>query len=338
MIIIDGAKGEGGGQIVRSALTLSLLTGKAFRITNIREKRKNPGLLRQHLTALKAAALISEAKVRGNDIGSSDFFFEPKTIKGGEYKFSIGSAGSTTLILQTVLLPLLSAREPSLVVIEGGTHNPWAPPFDFIEHSFLPLLRSVGASVSVMLERAGFYPAGGGRIRVEINPSEPSAKIDLMSRGALLKRECKAIVTGLSGDIAKRELAAVKKLLKWESHELKISQLPQEYGPGNILLAELQFEKLCSVFCAFGERGVRAENVGQLLGEQLQEYFEVEAAVERHLADQILLPCVWAKGGAFSTLTTSSHFETNLALIRDFVDIDCRTEPISKDVVKVTIS
>ncbi len=168
VIVIDGSHGEGGGQVLRTSLALSLLTGKAFRIENIRATRKTPGLLRQHLTAVNAAATVGDAAVEGATLGSSTLTFVPKATRGGEYSFAIGTAGSTMLVLQTVLLPLALTEGTSLVELEGGTHNPAAPPFDFIDRAFLPLMRRMGADVGLGLLRAGVDPAGGGAKRGHI--------------------------------------------------------------------------------------------------------------------------------------------------------------------------
>ena len=169
-IRIDGSIGEGGGQIPRTALGLSLVTGKPFEIKNIRAGRRKPGLLRQHLTALKAAKQISQADVRGAQIGSSEFAFSPRRVRSGEYHFAVGTAGSTTLVLQTILPALMLADGPSTVVIEGGTHNPYAPPFPFLERSFIPVLRQMGVGIDLELNRYGFYPAGGGKFTIRIDP------------------------------------------------------------------------------------------------------------------------------------------------------------------------
>ena len=323
MILIDGSFGEGGGQIVRSALSLSLLTGQAFRVKNIRAGRKSKGLLRQHLTALQACALIGRAKCAGAELGSSEFTFEPKALEGGEYRFAIGSAGSTSLVAQTVLLPLLAAKTASRVVIEGGTHNSASPPFDFLQSTFLPILRALGANVSLSLERAGFYPAGGGRIVLEVEPSQPKAALALRERGKLLGRECRAVVAGLSGDIAKRELAAFKSKLSWDDSELRIVQERDEAGPGNVMIAELRFENVAHTFAAFGERNVRSHEVAENLATQVEAFLSHEGAADPHLADQLLLPSIWAAGGAFTTHSPTKHFTTNMALIKQFIRCEC---------------
>ena len=173
MIEIDGSQGEGGGQILRTALALALVTGKPFRITNIRAGRKKPGLLRQHLTAIQAAMAVGGAAAEGATIGSRDLVFHPGAITPGTYRFAVGTAGSTTLVLQTILPALLCAGGESMLTLEGGTHNPFAPPFDFLQTTFLPQVNRLGPKVEAVLERPGFYPAGGGRFRVS-----PTSNVD----------------------------------------------------------------------------------------------------------------------------------------------------------------
>src|SRR5262245_11938020 len=170
MLTIDGSVGEGGGQILRSALSLSLVTGTPFRIDNIRGNRRKPGLLRQHLTAVEAAAAVGGAEVQGAVIGGGTLVFRPGHVRPGRYAFSVGTAGSATLVLQTILPALVTARSPSEVRIEGGTHNPLAPPFDFLAEVFLPLLERSGVRARATLERHGFHPAGGGSLSVTIEP------------------------------------------------------------------------------------------------------------------------------------------------------------------------
>ena len=205
-ITIDGSEGEGGGQILRTALALSLVTGRPFRIDGIRAGRRKPGLMRQHLTAVQGAAQVSGARVSGGDLGSRTLSFEPSQVRGGEYRLAVGTAGSATLVLQTVLPALLLAREPSRLTLEGGTHNPYAPPFDFLARTFLPILRRMGASIDVRLEMHGFYPAGGGRFAVAIEPCAALGRLSLLERGAT-RVTARAIVASLPETIAKRELS-----------------------------------------------------------------------------------------------------------------------------------
>ncbi|MFN7134491.1 MAG: RNA 3'-terminal phosphate cyclase, partial [Myxococcales bacterium] len=187
MLTIDGSMGEGGGQIIRTSLACALITGKSFRITKIRARRAKPGLMRQHLTAVRAAAEIGDAEVTGAEVGSSELTFRPGKLRAGDYHFAIGTAGSTTLVLQTVLPALLMASGPSSVVLEGGTHNPMAPTYDFLERCFLPLVERLGPRVSTRLERPGFYPAGGGRWSVQLAPA-PLKGFELLERGELRAR------------------------------------------------------------------------------------------------------------------------------------------------------
>ncbi|MEX1224891.1 MAG: RNA 3'-terminal phosphate cyclase, partial [Pirellulales bacterium] len=202
---IDGSQGEGGGQIVRSALSLSMVTGRAVVIDNIRAGRKKPGLLRQHLTALRAAAEICDAEIEGDELRSSRLVFQPGPVRGGVYSFHIGSAGSTTLVLQTILPPLMIANAPSTIFIEGGTHNPMAPPFDFLEKAFLPLLARMGPIVELEVDRYGFFPGGGGRIRAQISPSPTLSALRLVEGGKVSHCRARAIVSQLPEEIGERE-------------------------------------------------------------------------------------------------------------------------------------
>ena len=213
MICIDGSFGEGGGQILRTALSLSLSTGTPFRIQNIRAGRERPGLLRQHLTAVLAASEIGEAQVEGAVLGSTEVTFTPATVRSGEFHFAVGTAGSGTLVFQTILPALMRAAAPTRVVIEGGTHNFAAPPFDFLDRTFLPLIARMGPRVSVKLERYGFYPAGGGRFVAEIEPCRSLTPIYLGVRGEIRSKRVRAIVANLSRRIAEREIENVASML-----------------------------------------------------------------------------------------------------------------------------
>ena len=203
MIVIDGSAGEGGGQVLRSALGLSLVTGRPFTIENIRGRRKNPGLLRQHLTAVKAACEVGLAECKGAELGCRGLVFAPKGVRPGSYHWTIGSAGSCTLVMQTVLPALMVAAGPSDIVIEGGTHNPMAPPSDFLKETFLPLLARMGTKVEIELLRPGFYPAGGGKIQVRVEPAEKPQGLTLIERG-LTQLSAQALCAGLPAHIGLR--------------------------------------------------------------------------------------------------------------------------------------
>src|SRR6266545_2114142 len=262
MISIDGSFGEGGGQILRTALGLSLFTGQPFRIDKIRAGRRNPGLLRQHLTAVKAAAKIGQAEVTGVNIGSTQLTFSPGRVAHGDYQFAVGTAGSATLVLQTVLPALLACDDQdrqTRLTLEGGTHNPFAPPFDFMAKAFLPLLERMGAQIEARLERYGFYPAGGGRFEIFIRPAKALEPIELNERGKILNRRATALVAHLPRGIAERELGVVHRKLSWPQEWLKAESTTNSPGPGNVVTLEIESENLTEVFTGFGERGVAAE-------------------------------------------------------------------------------
>ncbi|MDM5179214.1 RNA 3'-terminal phosphate cyclase [Massilia sp. DJPM01] len=321
MIELDGAVGEGGGQILRSALTLSMITGQAFCIKNIRAGRKKPGLLRQHLVAVQAATQISGATVTGAELGSQTLVFAPKAIKGGDYQFAIGSAGSCTLVLQTVMLALLHADGPSTVRVSGGTHNPMAPPAQFLQRAYLPLLRKMGADIDIELLCSGFYPAGGGCVVATIAPCPQLRQMTLMERGARVEGYAEGIVAGLPASIALRELECVGLGMNWTGDQLRMRGLPGEQGPGNVLLITLEYEHATEVFCAFGEKMVRAETVAKDAMHEARRYIASQAAVGEHLADQMMLPMALAGGGSFTADVISQHAITNAEIIGRFLPV-----------------
>jgi len=324
MIQVDGAFGEGGGQVVRTSLALSLVTGKPFSISDIRAGRQKPGLMRQHLTALNAAARIGNAQVQGNAIGSRSFTFKPGTVRPGRFHFAVGSAGSCTLVLQTVLPALLQAGGDSELTLEGGTHNPYAPPFDFLQKSFLPLVNKMGPTLRAELERPGFYPAGGGKFQVSIRPVQHLTPIDLLERGRIHRRSALAVVSNLPLSIAQRELRIVAQKMKWEPETLKAREVRNAKGPGNVLTIEIVSDALTEVFTGFGRRGVSAEKVAGRTVQMVQEYLRDDLPVGPYLADQLLIPLAMAGGGRFRTLPPTRHTTTNIAVIKHFLDVDIR--------------
>lgn len=319
MIIIDGSEGEGGGQVVRNACALSLVTGTPFRIVNARGGRDKPGLMRQHVTAVEAACAIGGGACDGLSVGSSEITFRPGRVAPGDYQFAVGTAGSTGLVLQTLLLPLLLADAPSRLVLEGGTHNIYAPPFDFIEKAFLPVLARMGARVEARLVRHGFYPRGGGRIEVEIVPG-PLRPIACIERGALVGRSATAVVAGLPFEIGQREIETARKLLPdWPEEAFAVRDLPAERGPGNILLLEAAFEHVTEVVSGFGKLGVPAHQLAKTAAARMAGYCESSAFAGPYLADQLLLPFALAGGGSFTTVKPSKHAVTAAAVIEMFL-------------------
>lgn len=317
MIIIDGSEGEGGGQVVRNALALSLVTGQPFQITNIRGRREQPGLMRQHLTAAEAACQIGQAECDGLATGSSELTFRPGTVRPGDYHFAVGTAGSTALVLQTVLMPLLLADGPSHLTLEGGTHNMMAPPFEFIEKAFLPIINRMGPKVEAKLVRHGFYPRGGGRIEVTIEPA-PLQPIDCVERGALQGVSAVALLAGLSFDIAERELKTAAKFLDWPEEAFVTRQLPESSGPGNVLLLEAAFENGTEIVTGFGKLGVSAQALAKTAAARMNGYLQSNAFAGPYLADQLLLPFAIAGGGSFTTVKPSQHALTAATIIEKF--------------------
>lgn len=318
MIIIDGSEGEGGGQVVRNACALSLVTGQPFRIINARGKREKPGLMRQHITAIEAACAIGGATCEGVAVGAAAFSFTPGKVVPGEYRFAVGTAGSTGLVLQTLLMPLLLAAGPSRLVLEGGTHNMLAPPFEFVAKAFAPVLRRMGAQIELRLVRHGFYPSGGGRIEVDIVPGALTP-IDCVDRGALQSVSATALFAGLPFNIAEREIATARKLLpEWPEDAFALRQLPDEQGPGNVLLLEAEFEQATEIVSGFGRLGVSAESLAKTAAHRMAGFLASEAFAGPYLADQLLLPFALVDGGSFTTVKPSQHALTACDIIERF--------------------
>lgn len=323
MIEIDGSQGEGGGQILRTSLALSMLTGQPVRLQNIRAGRKKPGLMRQHLTAVMAAAEVSQAQVEGASTGSQQLLFKPGTIRAGDYHFAVGTAGSSTLVFQTILPALMLADRPSTVVLEGGTHNPMAPPFDFLAEAFLPMLARMGPQVSVELDRYGFYPAGGGRWTAKIQPVTQLQYLNVTKRGELQERAAVAMWANLPTHIAKRELKTVADKLNWPEQSLHLQELKSLPGgnAGNYFKLRVSYENVTEVFSAFGEYGVKAEQVASNCAQELKRYLASSAPVGLYLADQLLLPMALAGSGSFLTHKPSRHTQTNMSVIEQFLPV-----------------
>lgn len=318
MIELDGA--IGGGQVLRSGLSLAMVTGRALHINNIRAKRSRPGLMRQHLTAVLAAAQVCGAKVDGAELGSQTLRFEPGPIQGGEYRFTIGSAGSCTLVLQTLLPALLRAPTASRVTICGGTHNPLAPPVDFLQRAWLPLLHRMGARIELSLNRHGFSPAGGGELEAFVQPCELTP-LHLMQRGKLLESRAIALSAGLPAQVSRRELKRVGQRLGFDDTQLHGVEVDPEHGPGNMLMLEYVFEHVTEVFSAFGQLRVRAEAVADAAINQAMAWRVTDTAVGEHLADQLLLPMALAGGGRFTTPHMSDHLHSNMQVIQRFLPV-----------------
>ena len=337
VVAIDGAAGEGGGQILRTSLALSLATGRAFRIINIRAGRAKPGLLRQHLTAVRAAVEIGDAVCDGAEIGSGELVFRPGTVRAGDYHFAVGTAGSTTLVLQTILPALALAGKPSRVTLEGGTHNPLAPPFDFLARSFLPIFNRFGPVVEAILTRAGFYPAGGGQMEVAITPTDRMQPMELLARGLEGDRRVVAHLAGVPPSAAERAFEQVDKRLRWGRAACEVIAHPSERGQGFVLIGEVGTQAHTEVFTGFGERGIRAEAVADRMVEQVRSYLSAGLPVGEYLADQLLLPMGLAAGGAFRTAGLSAHARTNISVIETFLPVRFQIDALGTGGVEVRL-
>jgi RNA 3'-terminal phosphate cyclase (ATP) len=337
MLTIDGSQGEGGGQILRTALSLSMITGTPFALKNIRAGRRKPGLLRQHLTCVTAAARISGAKVSGAEINSRTLSFEPGTICSGEYEFAIGTAGSTSLVFQTVLPALLHADGPSRVVLKGGTHNPSAPTFDFLERAYLPVLARMGATVEIRLHATGFYPAGGGVWQARIEPLAKLRPIVLEDSGVVLTRRIIADVANIPYDVAQREVREAARLLSWPE-DTGMARTVKSDGPGNVLTIELGYEHVTEIFAGFGERGMPAESVASRTVDEVRAYLSAKVPVGPHLCDQLLLPMALAGGGAFVTTSPTQHTRTNIAVIEEFLGVTVALTDLGERGWRVSLS
>lgn len=334
MIEIDGSVGEGGGQILRTSLALSMCTGRPFSLERIRAGRAKPGLMRQHLTCVQAATRISDAEVTGAALNSQSLVFTPGEVKAGDYAFSIGTAGSCTLVLQTVWPALLFADGESRLTLGGGTHNPMAPPFHFLERSYAPLMRRLGAGVELTLRRMGFFPAGGGELTATIQPSADALQpFDLLTRGARVEHYAECLAPGLPRSIARRELDQLGEATGWTEDQLRIGLARQNEGPGNALMATLRHEHVTEHFTEFGEKGISGDTVVRNLVRELRRYQASDAALGPYLADQWALPlalAVWQRGrdAAYTCTELTPHAMTNFDVIERFLPVKFTQSPI----------
>lgn len=326
MITIDGSQGEGGGQILRTSLALSAITGTPVRIEKIRARRPKPGLQRQHLVAVQAAARVCNGHLDGAELNSREIAFTPQAPCAGTHVFDIGSAGSTTLVLQTVLPILLAADAPSSVEIRGGTHNGMAPPVEFLRESFLPVLHRIGISATLELLRHGFYPAGGGAVVATIQPWLARAPLELLVRGRSIGRHAEILLANLPAHVASREAQAVKHGLHWSHAEVDEREVAAA-GPGNAVIARLRHAEVTAVFTAVGELRKAAEAVAADCVKQVRRHAASDAPVCEHLADQLLLPLALGAGGRFRAVAISEHTRTNAAVIARFLGDVVATAP-----------
>jgi RNA 3'-terminal phosphate cyclase (ATP) len=339
MIDIDASFGEGGGQILRSALALSVITGKAMRLSHIRASRPQPGLKPQHLKAIEAMAQISDAHVEGATPGSQSLSFEPMGLTSGKYAFDIGTAGSVSLLLQTVYLPLSFANGPSRLTLIGGTHVPWSPCYHYLQWQWLPFLAEAGYHLECTLERAGFYPRGGGLLEVNIVPSRLFLPLRVTERGRLLRIRGLSGVGRLDRSIAERQRKQADERLRelGVPLEIEVTEVPSA-SPGTFIVLQAEFEGgRCCAF-ALGARHKRAEKVADEAADELRADIHAGGAIDAWLADQLLLPLAFvAEKSELSVCRISRHLRTNAELLGHFlpVHVEIEGEPDQPGVVRL---
>ncbi|NRA38977.1 MAG: RNA 3'-terminal phosphate cyclase [Planctomycetes bacterium] len=318
MFTIDGSMGEGGGQVLRSSLALSAICQRPYTLSNIRAKRSNPGLQAQHLCSVRAAARVSNAAVEGDALRSRELSFYPQDIVGGYHEFHIGTAGSCSLVLQTILPMFLYAKSVAEIRIHGGTHNPWSPSIDFMQHSFLPLLRRMGAEISLEVETPGFYPRGGGCIHVQIDARNFGTPIQLLERGK--KPAVHSLITSvnLPMHIGEREEDRIRTKLGIKKKQQKHVYTTEALCEGNFVSIIVDSEYISECFGEPAKRGVPADRIADKVCKQVKKYLKHTAPVGEYLADQLLLPMLLAGGGEFIATKASLHATTNAETIALF--------------------
>lgn len=336
LLHIDGSQGEGGGQIVRTALALAALLQKNVKISNIRANRKRPGLRPQHLVAVRALSEITRAEMEGAHENSGQLSFAPGTIRGGDYRFIIKTAGSTSLVLAAVLPPLLFAAVPSRITIEGGTHVPFSPPYHYLETVFCPALLAMGGRVEMRLEKWGWYPEGGGSVNIRVSPCQGLQAVRLTRRGRLRGLELLVGLANLPLHIARREREQVEKIMEKNGFEVKSGFVPaSSLGTGNVVFLKGVFERAVAGFSALGRKGKPAEKVAEEVCRDWLTFINTGAAVDPHLADQLLVYMALARGkSALRTTGMTSHLLTNIGIIERFLPVHFDLDP-EKGLVEV---
>ena len=329
---MDGNYGEGGGQILRTTLSLSCILKRPVEIINIRKGRKIPGLQPQHLTSVNACKKISKAEVWGDSLQSLILRFSPQQTEGGDYSLDVAekkrSAGSTSLVLQTLFLPLSRCQHSSNIKILGGTHVPWSPPFDYLKEIFVPMVEKIGCEIKLEIKKWGWYPKGGGEVLCTIQPTSEFSPLNLTERGKLLRLSGISVVSNLPHSIAERQKNQTIKVLKDKgfSPEIKVSQAPS-IGQGTSFFLKAEFENSVAGFGALGERGKRAEKVAEEACLEFWQFMQSAGAVDPHLADQLIPYLALAHGR--STLTVSKiskHLLTNIWVVKQFLQTEILVE------------
>ena len=340
IVEIDGSFGEGGGQIIRTSVSLAALTGRPVRIRNVRAKRSRPGLQPQHLTAVRAAATLCAADLQGAETGSTSFLFVPSSpVQPGKYRFDIGTAGATGLVAQTVLIPLAHAGAISQVHIIGGTHVPHAPVAEYVEQVYVPTLQQAGLGGEFSYEDAGFFPRGGGKVQLVLSGNPPDVPVDLVERGKLTELRATVVTSNLPEHVSERGVSSVAKAMKAIGRKIEIERrdLPSP-GQGAAVVLVAECENGRGAFTGLGERGKPMENVAQTPCEEFVTWWKSGAAVDEHLADQLVLPMSLVRGESrWSAPTASEHLQTVLWLAEHFLPIEYQLEEQPNGSLLVTL-
>jgi len=325
---IDGSHGEGGGQILRSALALSAILGRPVEVTKVRAGRRNPGLQPQHLASVHALARITGAEVRGAELGSTALHFTPGPISGGSYRFEITTAGAASLVFQTVIAPLAFANTPSFLTFTGGTHVPWSPSAPYVSEILLPTVARMGVVATWRVRRAGFYPKGGGEVEAVVQPLVSLDPLDLSDRGPLVRLRGESAVAKLPKRIAERQAEQARRRLAGAGHalDIEIAEL-DAISPGDSLFLWAEFERSRAGFGALGERGKPAEQVADEAADALLGFLARDAAIDPHLADQLVLFMGLANGrSVLTTAEVSRHLLTSFWTIQQFLPLQMSLE------------
>jgi len=340
---IDGDYGEGGGQILRTALSLSCVLKRPVEIVNIRKGRKVPGLQPQHLTSTNACKQISGAQTEGNALQSTNLRFSPAETKGGDFAFDVAekksSAGSTSLVLQTLLLPLARCDSASSVRVLGGTHVPWSPPFHYLKHVFAPVMEKIGVRISLRIDRWGWYPQGRGEISCSIQPASAFSGLQLTERGKPVRLTGISAVSNLPDSIGERQKNQAMDVLKPKgfSPQIELVQAPS-IGQGTFLFLEAEFENTVAGFAALGERGKRAEKVADEACDDFLRFVHSDAAVDSHLADQLIPYLALAKEpSTFTVSNITKHLLTNIWVVKQFLQTEIKVDGVEGESGMVSI-